>query len=206
MRLSLDCDSARSCSFSVSEKRCSALACCSAAPSDASCASRAPAPAAPASRRLAQRVGQLLLGRGELRAEAVDLLVLVRRDVAVLSQQRLLERRQRLGQLLPRAARAARDLVAQLALDALGLGTHEIVQLVPEAAPGSGVGATQREPRGHQQQQRQQRRREPFESHQRIVAAGRCASRCEAAVVPATRGARDGGIERGKSQCVCAVG
>src|SRR6185369_985585 len=61
------------------------------------------------------RLSEVLLHRGELAAEAVDLLVLRARSVALLRQQRLLEQRERLGEFLARRLRAARDLFAHLA-------------------------------------------------------------------------------------------
>ena len=54
-----------------------------------------------------QRLADLLLHRRELGAEGIDLLVLRACHVALLRQQRLLEQRQRLRQLLARAACAA---------------------------------------------------------------------------------------------------
>ena len=145
----------------------------------------------------AQRLGEPVARRRELQPEAVDLLVLGSRDVALLRQQRLLEAGQRLPELLPRRHAAARDLVAQLAFDALRLGPQQLVQFVAEAAPGSGIGPAQREPCGHQQQQRQQRRREPFESHPRLSQRPTGA--------PATGfGGRTRAV--GKKQCVPAVG
>ena len=69
-----------------------------------------------------ERVGEVLLHRRELAAEAVDLLVLRARDVALLGQQRLLEMAQRGAEFLARALGAARDLVAQIARLPLGAG------------------------------------------------------------------------------------
>jgi hypothetical protein len=64
----------------------------------------------------------VLLHRRELAAEAVDLLVLRARGVALLREQRLLEMGQRRAELLARRLGAALDLVAQLAHLPIGVG------------------------------------------------------------------------------------
>ena len=143
-------------------------------PSAASCASRAASDCAPSVERgLLQGVAEQLLRRGELRAKAVDLLVLRARHVALLVQQRLLEGGERLRQLLARAGRAARHLVAQSALERLRVRTQRGLQFGVRGTLRRVVGAAQRQPEGEKKNEDEKRERQPVEQrHGSIVAAG----------------------------------
>ncbi len=108
--------------------------------------------------RLRERVGEVLLHRRELAAEAVDLLVLRARDVALLREQRLLEERERLGELLARSLGAAHHLVAQLAALAFEAGV--------DRRPA------QRDPGGEEENDGEKRNNEPIEGHPRLSQPG----------------------------------
>ena len=124
-------------------------------------------------RGLLQGVAEQLLGRGELGAKAVDLLVLRARHVALLVQQRLLEGGERLRQLLARAGRAARHFVAQSALERLRVGAQRGLQFSVQRTLRCVVGAAQRQPEGEKKNEDEKGERQPVEQrHGSIVAAG----------------------------------
>ena len=109
--------------------------------------------------RLAERIGELLLHRRELAAEAVDLLVLRARRVALLRQQRLLEERRAWrrapgafpGRCASTSSRSSRGLALE--------------------RPDVDRRPAQRDPQGDGDEEREQRRRPASRKASAIVAA-----------------------------------
>ena len=110
-----------------------------------------------------QRIANSGLHRSQLDAEAVDLFVLRASHITLLGEQRLLEGAQRRTKFDPRALRAADELIAQLALEALRTAAERVDQcLLARVGVGVGVAAlTQAQPQHQQHRQDRQRQHSP---------------------------------------------
>ena len=138
------------------------------APSDASCASRAPSACCASALVVWRSVSaERLLRRRELGAEAVDLLVLRARHVALLREQRLLERGERLrtapGACRPRCARPRRAARARAVRH-----RRAPPPAAAHALPAGPVLPAQRDPEREKKNENQERERGPFEKHARL--------------------------------------
>ena len=101
--------------------------------------------------RVAQRAAQLR----ELRRQRIDLRVLRAVGFGALAHHRVLKRGQRMRQLLPALARAATDLLPQLALEPLAVLAHgRADELLHLAARSHVVGPARAAQQQHHQQQR----------------------------------------------------
>ena len=108
-----------------------------------------------------QRIANSGLHRSQLDAEAVDLFVLRASHITLLGEQRLLEGAQRRTKFDPRALRAAAELIAQLALEALRTAAERVDQCLL-ARVGVGVAAlSQAQPQHQQHRQDRQRQHSP---------------------------------------------
>ncbi len=102
---------------------------------------------------------------GELLAEGIDLCVLGSRGLRSLRQQRLLEQRDGLRELLPRIARGLGNLVRQQPFELIDTVCAGM-QRVKHLRLAGGQGLLQLAPSGTQQQPQQHGRIEPHEQHE----------------------------------------
>src|SRR5664279_4486622 len=100
-----------------------------------------------------------------LAAEAVDLLVLRPRDVALLRDERLLQGADALVELLAGADRAARDLLANLPFHVLRLAADALLKRSLQVRRRGGIGAPDEGPQSEHDEEREQADLQPFERH-----------------------------------------